>query len=112
MQLLRRGVFSALALCAVLLLPAQLAGASVLADSAVPGMVGAASSATPAPTDSASPSGPVDPGTGETAQSKQNRVDYAPYVLAGVLILTIAAVTVFWRRRKGRPSQAAETDAR
>jgi hypothetical protein len=51
-------------------------------------------------TSSPSPTGPVDPGTGETKEAKQTRVDYAPYVIAGVVVVVLVASLIFWRRRR------------
>jgi cobalamin biosynthesis Mg chelatase CobN len=51
-------------------------------------------------TSSPSPSGPVDPGTGESKEAKQARVDYAPYVIAGVIVVVLVASLLFWRRRR------------
>lgn len=51
-------------------------------------------------TSSPSPSGPVDPGTGETKEAKQTRVDYAPSVIAGVVVVVLVASLIFWRRRR------------
>jgi cobalamin biosynthesis Mg chelatase CobN len=60
---------------------------------------------TPAPTGTSSPSAtpsepPANPGTGEPAESEENRLDYAPYVIAAVLIITLLIVFI-WRRRRG-----------
>jgi hypothetical protein len=49
----------------------------------------------------------VDPGTGETPAEKETRVDYAPYVLAAVLILAVAAAALAWRRWGGPSSKPA-----
>ena len=42
-----------------------------------------------APAPSPSSSNPVDPGTGESGQAKQNRVDYAPYVIGAVVVVVL-----------------------
>jgi hypothetical protein len=60
---------------------------------------------TPAPTGTSSPSAtpsepPANPGTGEPAESEANRLDYAPYVIGAVLIITLLIVFI-WRRRRG-----------
>ncbi|WP_314193989.1 LuxR family transcriptional regulator [uncultured Arthrobacter sp.] len=60
---------------------------------------------TPAPTGTSSPSAtpsepPANPGTGEPAESEENRLDYAPYVIGAVLIITLLIVFI-WRRRRG-----------
>jgi hypothetical protein len=53
------------------------------------------------PSDSASPTGPVDPGTGETGEAKETRVDYAPYVIGAVVLAVLLAAVIVWRRRGG-----------
>ncbi|MDQ1060011.1 cobalamin biosynthesis Mg chelatase CobN [Arthrobacter globiformis] len=60
---------------------------------------------TPSPTGTSSPSAtpsepPANPGTGEPAESETNRLEYAPYVIAAVLIITLLVVFI-WRRRRG-----------
>jgi hypothetical protein len=94
------------ALCAALLLPAG-AGGAAAADH--PGDLSALSSVSTSgtPTDSGAPTGPVDPGTGETPDAKETRVDHAPYVVAAVLILAIAAAALLWRRWGGPSSKPA-----
>ena len=96
-------VLAALALCAALVLPAGAATAAVGSAPAAPAFL---SSGTTEPNPSGSPStpGPVDPGTGETPGAKETRVDYAPYVIAAVVILALAAAALAWRRAKGGPS--------
>lgn len=94
---------AALALCAALLLPAGAATAAAGSASAVPASVSTSSTA-PNPSSSPSTPGPVDPGTGETPGAKQTRVDYAPYVIAAVVILALAAAALAWRRARGGPS--------
>jgi cobalamin biosynthesis Mg chelatase CobN len=49
---------------------------------------------------SPSPSGPVDPGTGETKEAKEARVDYAPYVIGAVVLVVLLACFIFWRKRR------------
>lgn len=100
---------AALTLGAALLLPAGVAAASLGGTTPITGFVGTSSTAntsSTAPNPSSSPStpGPVDPGTGETPAAKQNRVDYAPYVIAAVVVLALAGAAVAWRRSKGGPS--------
>jgi hypothetical protein len=53
-----------------------------------------------APAPSPSSSNPVDPGTGESGQAKQNRVDYAPYVIGAVVVVVLIAAFLFWRNRR------------
>jgi cobalamin biosynthesis Mg chelatase CobN len=60
---------------------------------------------TPAPTGTSSPSAtpsepPANPGTGEPEESETNRLEYAPYVIAAVLVITLLVVFI-WRRRRG-----------
>jgi hypothetical protein len=95
---LLKTVLAALALCAAVVLPAGVAGA----DSLPAVIVGGPSAATP--TDSATPPGPKDPGTGESPEAKETRVDYAPYVIAAVLVIALGAAAVIWRRAGGGPS--------
>ncbi|MFE4228624.1 LuxR family transcriptional regulator [Arthrobacter sp. NPDC056886] len=47
-----------------------------------------------------SPSGPVDPGTGESKEAKETRVDYAPYVIGAVVLVVLVASFIFWRKRR------------
>ncbi|MET1088255.1 MAG: LuxR family transcriptional regulator [Arthrobacter sp.] len=49
---------------------------------------------------SVSPSNPVDSGTGETADAKEARVDYAPYVIGGIVAVTLVASALFRRKRR------------
>ena len=60
---------------------------------------------TPTPTGKSSPSAtpsepPANPGTGEPEESETNRLEYAPYVIAAVVIITLLIVFI-WRRRRG-----------
>lgn len=68
-----------------------------------PSAAGTTPSSAPAgtatPGDSSSPAGPADPGTGETRESKETRVDFAPYVVAAVLLVVVIGAVVLWRRR-------------
>lgn len=98
-----KSVVAALVLCAALLLPAGAATASTASAAAVTASVSAGTTA-PNPSNSPSTPGPVDPGTGETPAAKQTRVDYAPYVIAAVVILALAAAALAWRRARGGPS--------
>ena len=103
MRSLLSTALATLTLCVAVLLPA---GAASSADWHPPAALSAVSAVATAatPTDSATPPGPVDPGTGETPAAKETRVDYAPYVVAAALILAIAAAAVVWRRGRGGPS--------
>ncbi len=49
---------------------------------------------------SPSPTGPVDPGTGESKEAKEARVDYAPYVIGAVVLVVLLASFIFWRKRR------------
>jgi hypothetical protein len=58
--------------------------------------------ATPVPSGTSSPSAtpsgnPVNPGTGEPAESLETRTQFAPYVIGGILLITVL-LAVFWRR--------------
>ncbi len=102
---LRTG-FAALALCAAFLMPGA-AGSAATPNHADELSALNTVSTTATPTDSAPPAGPVDPGTGETPAAKETRVDYAPYVLAAVLILAVTAAILAWRRWGGPSSKPA-----
>lgn len=106
MQSILRTAFAALALCAAFLVPAA-SGSAATPHHADELIAANAISTTTTPTDSASPAGPVDPGTGETPAAKETRVDFAPYVLAAVLILAVAAAALAWRRWGGPSSKPA-----
>ncbi|MDF2051957.1 MULTISPECIES: LuxR family transcriptional regulator [unclassified Arthrobacter] len=53
---------------------------------------------TPSPGDTAS-SGPANPGTGESAQNESTRLDFAPWVIGAIALVTIIVVLI-WRRRR------------
>ncbi|MFF2319010.1 LuxR family transcriptional regulator [Arthrobacter sp. NPDC058097] len=86
--------------------PGSLAASAVPATGRVPVQAGTSTAAgTPAPTGTSSPSAtpsepPANPGTGEPAESETNRLEYAPYVIAAVVIITLLVVFI-WRRRRG-----------
>lgn len=65
------------------------------AQSTVPGM--ATTPGTPSP-----PAGPADSGTGETRESKETRVDYAPYVVGAVVLAAVAGAVLLRRRRSNK----------
>lgn len=101
---------AAMALCAAALFPAGVASATTHQGSqplsSQSQSADAAGAATP--TGTATPPGPVDPGTGETGVAKETRVDYAPYVIAGVVAAVLLAAVLVWRRRGGAgPSSKA-----
>ena len=79
MRSLLSTALATLTLCAAVLLPAGAASGAVWDPPAALSAVSAVATAA-TPTDSATPPGPVDPGTGETPAAKETRVDYAPYV--------------------------------
>jgi cobalamin biosynthesis Mg chelatase CobN len=57
-----------------------------------------ASSPTPSPGDTAS-TGPANPGTGESAQNESTRVNFAPWVIGAIALVTLIVVLI-WRRRR------------
>jgi hypothetical protein len=62
---------------------------------------------TPAPSGQSSPSAtpsgnPVNPGTGEPAESEATRTNLAPYVIGGIALVTLVAAFIWWRRRRGK----------
>jgi cobalamin biosynthesis Mg chelatase CobN len=57
-----------------------------------------AASPTPSPGDTAS-TGPANPGTGESAQKESTRLDYTPWFIGGVVLVTLIVVLA-WRRRR------------
>lgn len=58
----------------------------------------AASSPTPSPGDTAS-TGPANPGTGESARNEATRLDYTPWVIGAVVLVTLVTILI-WRRRR------------
>jgi hypothetical protein len=65
-----------------------------------PGPASAAVAAVkPTPSDTASTS-PANPGTGETAEQEGTRLDYAPWVIGAIALITLAIVLIWWRRRR------------
>jgi cobalamin biosynthesis Mg chelatase CobN len=64
-----------------------------------PGPASAAvAAASPTPSDTASTS-PANPGTGETAEQEGTRLDYAPWVIGAIALVTLVVVLI-WRRRR------------
>jgi hypothetical protein len=94
---------TALTLCAAALLTAGVAEAAPAEGLRAVSVVGqtASPSGSPTPSDAVSPSNPVDPGTGETREAKETRVDYAPYVIGALVALVLLGAVVVWRRRGG-----------
>ncbi|MDQ0662094.1 hypothetical protein QFZ35_000592 [Arthrobacter ulcerisalmonis] len=58
----------------------------------------AGTSPTPSPGDTAS-TGPANPGTGESGQNESTRLNYFPWVIAGIAILLVIAILIIRRRR-------------
>jgi hypothetical protein len=58
----------------------------------------AGTSPTPSPGDTAS-TGPANPGTGESAQNESTRLNYFPWVIAGIAVLLVIAILILRRRR-------------
>ena len=79
---------------------ASLAAPAGHAAAAQPGDVHvlAGNTPTPSPGDTAS-TGPANPGTGESAQNESTRLDWAPWVIAGLAVLVLVLVLI-WRRRR------------
>jgi hypothetical protein len=93
------------ALVALLLLAApavslSAAHASPVADKAPTTVALSAASPTPSPGDTAS-TGPVNPGTGESAENESTRLDYTPWVIGAVVVVTLIAV-LLWQRRRNK----------
>ena len=81
--------------------PVSAAGKAVpeqVASGSTGGAWAAATSPTPSPGDTAS-TGPANPGTGESAQNEATRLNYTPWVIAGVAVLVVVAILIFRRRR-------------
>jgi cobalamin biosynthesis Mg chelatase CobN len=57
-----------------------------------------AASPTPSPGDTAS-TGPANPGTGESAQNESTRLDYTPWFIGAVVLVTLIVILI-WRRRR------------
>ncbi len=97
--------FLKMALAALLLLAAPAvslgaAHASPVADKAPTAVALSAASPTPSPGDTAS-TGPVNPGTGESAENESTRLDYTPWVIGAVVLVTLAAI-LLWQRRRNK----------
>lgn len=58
----------------------------------------AGTTSTPSPGDTAS-TGPANPGTGESGQQESTRLDFAPWVIGAIALLTLVVVLI-WRRRR------------
>jgi cobalamin biosynthesis Mg chelatase CobN len=73
----------------------------VVAQGAAPSAAGWAvtgTSPTPSPGDTAS-TGPANPGTGESAENESTRVNFAPWVIAGIAVVVLILILI-WRRRR------------
>ena len=55
-------------------------------------------SPTPSPGETAS-TGPANPGTGESAENESTRVNFAPWVIAGIAVVVLILILI-WRRRR------------
>ncbi|MCQ6272365.1 LuxR family transcriptional regulator [Pseudarthrobacter sp. R1] len=99
MKALLRTALAALLLLAAPALSIGAAHASMAADSAGTTVALSAASPTPSPGDTAS-TGPANPGTGESAQNESTRTDNTPWVIGGVILLTLIAIFI-WNRRRG-----------
>ena len=108
-----RTALAGLALCAAALLTAGAAEAAPSEGVQVASLVSQTSSPSggPTPDDKASSSAPVDPGTGETREAKETRLDYAPYVIGAAAVVVLAAAAVVLRRRGGPSSKGPRRDA-
>lgn len=99
MKALLRTALVALLLLAAPALSIGAAHASMTADSAGTTVALSAASPTPSPGDTAS-TGPANPGTGESAQNESTRTDNTPWVIGGVILLTLIVIFI-WNRRRG-----------
>ncbi len=99
MEALLRTALVALLLLAAPALSLGAASASMAADSAETTVALSAASPTPSPGDTAS-TGPANPGTGESAQNESTRTDNTPWVIGGVVLLTLIAIFI-WNRLRG-----------
>jgi hypothetical protein len=71
------------------------AAGDAMVQAAAPGGVWApaGNTPTPSPGDTAS-SGPANPGTGESAQNESTRVDFAPWVIGAIALVTLIVVLI------------------
>ncbi|MBT2248795.1 LuxR family transcriptional regulator [Arthrobacter sp. BHU FT2] len=56
---------------------------------------------TPSPGDTSS-TGPANPGTGESTENESTRVNYAPWIIGGIVVVVLIAV-LLWNRRRNKP---------
>ncbi|WP_163161207.1 LuxR family transcriptional regulator [Arthrobacter sp. Alg241-R88] len=101
MKALLRTALAALLLLAAPALSIGAAHASMPADSAGTTVALSAASPTPSPGDTAS-TGPANPGTGESAQNESTRTDNTPWVIGGVILLTLIVIFIWNRRRSNK----------
>lgn len=60
----------------------------------------AVSVASPSPSDTVT-TNPANPGTGETAEQEGTRLNFAPWVIGAIALVTLVVVLV-WRRRRNK----------
>lgn len=94
-----KAALMALLLLAAPAVPLGAAHASAPVERAETSVALSAASPTPSPGDTAS-TGPANPGTGESAQNESTRVDNTPWVIGGIILLTLIAIFI-WNRRRG-----------
>ncbi|WP_461188714.1 LuxR family transcriptional regulator [Arthrobacter sp. Z4-13] len=99
MKTLLRSALVALLLLASPAFSLDAAHASPAADRAETTVALSAASPTPSPGDTAS-TGPANPGTGESGQNESTRTDNTPWVIGGVILLTLIVILI-WNRRRG-----------
>ncbi len=99
MKTFLKTALAALLLLAAPAIPLGAAHASPAADKAPTTIALSAASPTPSPGDTAS-TGPVNPGTGESAENESTRTDNTPWVIGGIILLTLIAILI-WNRRRG-----------
>jgi len=80
--------------------PAPAAATAVVGFSPAAAMP-AGNTPTPSPGDTSS-TGPANPGTGELTQNESTRVNYAPWVIGGIVVVVLIAVLI-WSRRRNKP---------
>lgn len=101
MKALLRTALVALLLLAAPALSIGAAHASMAADNAGTTVALSAASPTPSPGDTAS-TGPANPGTGESARNESTRTDNTPWVIGGVILLTLIVIFIWNRRRSNK----------
>ena len=71
---------------------------AVPTNTVTPAPTGTATAATP--TETTQPAGPANPGTGETQQAEETRLDWAPIVIGAILVLLLIVILIWARRRR------------